>query len=53
MQENKPGKKSIDLDFRGIADRHPDLAIPLMHYKYEDRIRYKKRPKPKFKLGRH
>lgn len=51
MQEKKPGKKIIDLDFRGIVDRHPELAIPLIRHKHEDRIRYKKRPKTKFRTN--
>lgn len=46
----EPGKKNTDTGLEGIVDRHPELAIPLKHVKYLDRIRYKKRPKRKFAL---
>ena len=47
----EPGKKSIDSGLEGIVDRYPELAIPLKHVKYNDRIRYKKRPKRKFRMN--
>ena len=51
MQEKEPGKKNTDCVFDGIFDRYPELTIPLKLVRYPVGIRYKKRPKRKFRMN--